>query len=76
MCENLWVQTLVQVMLGHRQLAQKYWNEFQGIRRHFEWPDSHHHGQLHSVSQDFDEFEKVVRSLKKEIDAIHSNRAN
>lgn len=77
MCvEYLWVQTIAQIMLGHRSLAQGWWNEFQAIRRHFQWPDSVDRGPLHSVSQDFDEFERVVNSLKKEIDAIHGNRPN
>ncbi|XXG67701.1 hypothetical protein AAC387_Pa06g0980 [Persea americana] len=69
-------KTIAQIMLGHRSLAQGWWNEFQAIRRHFQWPDSVDRGPLHSVSQDFDEFERVVNSLKKEIDAIHGNRPN
>ncbi|KAJ3702188.1 hypothetical protein LUZ61_005893 [Rhynchospora tenuis] len=68
---------VIYTMKDDKKCAQKYYEDFQNIRKKFHWPDGIEEGTpLYGIVHVFDEFEYIVVNLKKEVEHAHKVRGS
>lgn len=61
-------QAIIYTIKNEKTNAKKFYEEFQSIRQKFHWPDGIGEGSpLYGIVLHFEEFEKLVENLGKEI---------
>ncbi|KAL5839098.1 hypothetical protein ACOSQ4_011706 [Xanthoceras sorbifolium] len=66
-------KAIIHAMREQHEDSRKYFEQFNEIRKGFEWPPDQQDNQLYEVIENFDKFQKVVELFKKDIQESRKN---
>lgn len=69
------MQGIIYIMLDHpKEQAKECWENFKVIQKDFQWAPSLKDSPVKNDITNFEEFEKVVQSLKDDIHNAHAEK--